>query len=65
MERRQASLEDSLLVTVERAAELLGVGRTFVYRLINSGDLPSVKMGRSRRIVRAALDEYVKGLSRG
>ncbi|MGD0379802.1 MAG: helix-turn-helix domain-containing protein, partial [Acidimicrobiales bacterium] len=42
MERRQASLEDSLLVTVERAAELLGVGRTFVYRLINSGDLPSV-----------------------
>ena len=34
----------------EQAAKHLGVGRTTVYRLINTGELPSITIGRCRRI---------------
>ena len=33
---------DGLLLTVEEAAKRLRLGRTFVYRLISSGELESV-----------------------
>lgn len=36
--------------SIEEAAQSLGVGRTTVYDLMNSGDLESVKVGR-RRII--------------
>ena len=40
----------SRCLTAEQAAEHLGVGRTTVYRLINTGELPSITIGRCRRI---------------
>lgn len=50
------------LYRVEEAAQLLGVGRTRVFDLIKLGELRSVKIGGSRRIPAAALDEYVERL---
>jgi len=44
-----------LLLTVEEAADRLGVGRTLMYALIRSGDVPSVQIGRLRRTEDAAL----------
>lgn len=38
-------------VSVEDAMQMIGIGRTKIYDLINSGELPSVKIGR-RRLVR-------------
>ncbi len=52
----------ALLVPVEEAARLLGLSRTKVFSLISSGELESVKIGRLRRVPRAALDAYVAGL---
>lgn len=43
-------MTDKLLLTAEEAAERLGVSRTNVYRLIASGRLRSVKIGKLRRI---------------
>jgi excisionase family DNA binding protein len=51
-----------LLLTVEEAAERLRLGRTFVYRLIMSGELESVKVGRLRRVPAECLPEYVAAL---
>jgi excisionase family DNA binding protein len=51
-----------LLLTVEEAAERLRLGRTFVYRLIMSGELESVKVGRLRRVPVECLPEYVAAL---
>ncbi|WP_239394563.1 helix-turn-helix domain-containing protein [Frankia sp. CiP3] len=51
-----------LLLTPAEAAEQLGVGRTTVYELLNAGQLESVRIGRSRRIPRAALVAYVDRL---
>lgn len=53
-----------LLLTVEEAAERLRLGRTLVYRLISSGELESVKVGRLRRVPADCLPEYVATLRR-
>lgn len=54
--------EDQLLYTPEGAAAKLAQGRTTVYALMASGELRSVKIGRSRRIPAEALQEYVTKL---
>jgi excisionase family DNA binding protein len=55
---------DGLLLTVEEAARSLRLGRTLVYRLISSGELESVKVGRLRRVPAECLPEYVATLRR-
>jgi len=51
-----------LLVTVNQAAELLGIGRTTIYALIEAGELRSVKRGSSRRIPVKAIHHYIDRL---
>ena len=51
-----------LLLSVEQAAARLGLGRTVMFGLIKSGEIESVKIGRSRRIPADALVTYVKKL---
>jgi excisionase family DNA binding protein len=48
-----------LLYTPEGAAAKLATGRTTIYALLQSGELRSIKIGRSRRIPADALEEYV------
>jgi excisionase family DNA binding protein len=54
---------ERLLLTVEEAAELLHLGRSTVFDLIRSGELPSVKIGRSRRIPADSLRDFARRLS--
>jgi excisionase family DNA binding protein len=58
---RNGSHGDPTLValTVEEAARRLSVGRTTMYALLASGEIPSVMIGRLRRIPAEALNEYV------
>jgi excisionase family DNA binding protein len=53
-----------LVLTVEEAAELLGIGRTLMYALISAGEVESVHIGRLRRVPTDALERYVSGLRR-
>jgi len=48
-----------LLLTVEEAAERLGIGRTLAYALVKSGDLESVRIGRLRRVPFDSLDQFL------
>jgi excisionase family DNA binding protein len=50
---------DKLLLTPEEAAELLGIGRTKLYRLLATKRLDSVRIDGSRRVASAALVEFV------
>lgn len=56
----QDSTQPSLLLTVTEVAEQLKIGRTAVYALIRHGELPSLTIGRSRRVPRWALDDYIE-----
>jgi excisionase family DNA binding protein len=53
-----------LVLTVEEAADRLGIGRTLMYALITAGEVESVRIGRLRRIPADALERYVDGLRR-
>lgn len=53
-----------LVLTVEEAAERLGIGRTLMYALVAAGEVESVRIGRLRRIPTDALDAYVLTLRR-
>jgi excisionase family DNA binding protein len=52
-----------LLLTVEEAAERIGICRSNMFKLIRRGDVKSVRVGRLRRVTPAALEDYVKRLS--
>ncbi|MHB1209563.1 MAG: helix-turn-helix domain-containing protein [Acidimicrobiales bacterium] len=52
----------SLLVSVEQAAAILGIGRTRFFDLVMSHAVTSVKIGRRRLIVRSSLSEFVERL---
>lgn len=51
-----------LLYTVEEAAERLRLSRAKVFQLIRDGLLPSVLVGRSRRIRHDDMQSFVEGL---
>ena len=52
----------ALLLTPDEAAAELSISRTILYQLLGRGEIDSVKLGRSRRIPRGALDNYVARL---
>jgi excisionase family DNA binding protein len=51
-----------LLLTVEEAARLLGIGRTTAYALVKTGELESIPLGRLRRIPAECVTEYINRL---
>ena len=50
------------LLRVEQVGEVLGKSRVWVFRLIKTGDLKSVKIGGSRRIRQSDLEAYIAEL---
>jgi excisionase family DNA binding protein len=51
-----------LVLTVDEAAERLGVGRTVMYALVSSGAVESVRIGRLRRVPADALVAFLDAL---
>jgi excisionase family DNA binding protein len=54
--------EGRLLYRPAEAAQSLGLSRTRVYQLMQAGELASVKVGSSRRILAADLETFVQRL---
>jgi excisionase family DNA binding protein len=48
-----------LLLTVGEVGTALGLSRGAVYALLLEGHLPSIKIGRSRRVLAADLERWV------
>ncbi len=49
----------TVLLTARQVAERLGISRSHVYVLLGEGQLPSVAIGRSRRVLLGDLARYV------
>jgi excisionase family DNA binding protein len=47
-------------MTVDEAAKALGIGRTQAYRAVQSGEIPSIRIGRRYLIPRAALEKMLR-----
>ncbi len=54
---------DRLTLTVEEAAQLLGISRALGYELVARGELPSVRLGRRIVVPRRALDAMLDAAS--
>lgn len=52
--------DGKLLLTVEEVAKLTSLGRSTIYLLIARGEIPSITIGRSRRIPIEALRTWIR-----
>jgi excisionase family DNA binding protein len=50
---------EPLLLRAGEVAKLLGLGRSTVFAMLAAGELPVVRIGRSVRVPRAALERWV------
>ena len=50
-----------LSLSVNAAARAIGIGRTKLYELINSGKVDTFKIGRRTLVTKASLDRLVNG----
>lgn len=55
-----ANEEKGKFLTVAEVAEIMRVSKMTVYRLVHSGELPAVRVGRSFRVNEAAVNEYLE-----
>jgi len=60
LDRKRDVPVQKLLLTVPEAGRALAISRSKMYDLLNSGDLPSVHIGRSRRVRVSDIEEFVK-----
>lgn len=49
-----------LTMTVEEAAQALGLSRSFAYEAVNNGEIPSIRIGRRVLIPKVALDRLLE-----
>ncbi len=61
----ESSRPAPLLLRVQDVCDQLNVSRATVQRLLAAGVLPSVKVGRARRVTYAALQQLVDDLAEG
>ena len=55
-------VEDRLVFTVEEAAQLLGISRSFAYEAVQRGEIPSMRIGRRILVPKAALERFLSEL---
>ncbi len=52
-------MEDRLVYTVEEAAKLLGISRSFAYEAVERGEIPSMRIGRRILVPKPRLERYL------
>lgn len=50
---------DAIAVRIKQGAKLIGVGRSTFYKLINAGEIETIKVGRTRLILTKSLHDFL------
>src|ERR671927_92138 len=56
--RDQSSYE---LLSIQEVCQELKMGKSWVYRRLKSGEIPSIKLGHNIKVRRKDLEEYLEG----
>ncbi|MBA0053854.1 helix-turn-helix domain-containing protein [Streptomyces sp. AJS327] len=56
----KGSLNEVVFLTVAEVAAVMRVSKMTVYRLVHSGHLPAIRVGRSFRVPEKAVHEYLQ-----
>ena len=57
---RDSPLAEMKFLTVAEVATVMRVSRMTVYRLVHSGEVPAVRVGRSFRVPERAVHDYLR-----
>jgi excisionase family DNA binding protein len=60
MESPKEAAPQRLLLRIPEVAETLGIGRTKIYEMIATGELPTIRVGRAVRISVSTLQKWVE-----
>jgi excisionase family DNA binding protein len=58
--QRESPFAEMKFLTVAEVATVMRVSRMTVYRLVHSGEMPAVRVGRSFRVPERAVHEYLR-----
>ena len=58
-EGRQGATVEALLLRADEAAIVLGIGRTKVFEMLASGELPAIRIGRCVRVPKDRLERWI------
>ncbi len=56
----ERDLTEVRFLTVAEVATMMRVSKMTVYRLVHSGEMPAVRVGRSFRVPEKAVDDYLR-----
>jgi excisionase family DNA binding protein len=48
------------LLSIERLSQELGMGKSWIYNRLKSGEIPSIKLGRNIKVKREDLEQYLE-----
>jgi excisionase family DNA binding protein len=54
------STQTEYLLSPKEVRQLLGLGRTYTYQLLATGAIPSVRIGRLRKVRRVDLEKFIE-----
>jgi excisionase family DNA binding protein len=57
---RPKSRDDFELLSIPQVCQYLGMGKSWVYRRIHNQEIPSVRLGRTIKIKRSDLEQYLE-----
>jgi len=57
----ETPLSDVRFLTVAEVASIMRVSKMTVYRMVHSGELAAIRVGRSFRVPEQAVNRYLKG----
>ncbi|GAA1221360.1 MULTISPECIES: helix-turn-helix domain-containing protein [Streptomycetaceae] len=60
MSSGERPLQEVNFLTVAEVASVMRVSKMTVYRLVHSGELPAIRVGRSFRVPEQAVHDYLK-----
>ncbi len=60
MTAENAPLSEAKFLTVAEVAAVMRVSKMTVYRLVHSGELPAIRVGRSFRVPEQAVHDYLR-----
>ena len=58
---KEGGVSPVTFLTVAEVATMMRVSKMTVYRLVHSGELPAVRVGRSFRVPEKAVHDYLDG----
>lgn len=63
LESRPQKIIEQEMFSITQAAKIMGIKKTKIYALIKSGEISTIRIGKSPKICRAEIDKFLPARS--